>query len=746
MSYDGYSKTASTSHDSTTGDAGKGDGGIMSGTEYFDANKAIVKAQNGYTGNGHAPQLPLNTWSNNIKWNCYSSCSGTDIKYLRFRFSTGNSYSQPPIKIRNFKLWGQLYSNSFYNINISKSDNYGIRITKYAVGNQTESYFASNGIVITDDVIRVTNNNTYTVYVEDLVGNKKISTITINKIDKSAPTCVISGNPTSWAKSATLTTTGTDEGGSGVSSVVFNGTTSSSKTVTANGSVSATVMDNAGNKNTCSVNVSKIDTVDPTVSAYSGKMLYKDPNFASGNNSIAIYNNSGNGTVTHTRTSGTTPEGSNYLKIVTNGTASPGLGGFTFYTYSSANKVYVTRIVAKIPKGYNINWATNAYGTGGSNKWLTSQAGTGTWQEYIHVTNCGSSGSFSTTNYFYLSGTAATSSNPIEWDVAYATVLDTNDYDSTYYVISAATDNQSGIKYYGLNQSTTAPTYTTLTVNGNVGKINKVAANGTYYTWYKDASGRENKATVSVSKLDNIAPTGTISISVSGGNILGTVSATDSGSGVASYMYALSKSNSCPSSGYTESTNNSYSFSLSGVGTYYICVKIKDKVGNISNPIKSSAYTISDTTRPTCSLSVSGTTITGSYSDSGGSGVAYYGWNSSMTGTSSATKTINATGTYTFYVKDGAGNSKNCSLSVVATTSSTDCSSWGNYYCTSWGKYYCKSSTGNACGNQACCSREGGTWTRDCNKYGRDCNQYTTTYSCASGYTKASNSYCYKIN
>ena len=117
-----------------------------------------------------------------------------------------------------------------------------------------------------------------------------------------------------------------------------------------------------------------------------------------------------------------------------------------------------------------------------------------------------------------------------------------------------------------------------------------------------------------------------------------------------------------------------------------------------------------------------------------------------MTGTSSATKTIDSTGTHTFYVKDGAGNSKNCSLSVVATTSGTECSSWGNYYCTSWGKYYCKSSTGNACGNQACCSREGGTWTRDCNKYGRDCNQYTTTYSCSSGYTKINNSYCYKIN
>ena len=343
--------------------------------------------------------------------------------------------------------------------------------------------------------------------------------------------------------------------------------------------------------------------------------------------------------------------------------------------------------------------------------------------------------------------------------------------------------------------------------------------------------------TLTAEYIDTNPPTGTISVTFNDGILKGTVSATDIGSGVSSYMYALTTNSTCPTSGYIESTNNNYSFTITSVGTYYICAKVKDRAGNISEPIMSSSYilgspviafgnngnsgyvngnisstiivsrggaelntstykyiystnssaipnisftsgnsyTLTDATgtyyliakacdvngecstkvsnpfyvdniEPTCSLSVSGTTITGTYSDPGGSEVAYYGWNSSMTGTSSATKTIDSTGTHTFYVKDGAGNSKSCSLSVVATTSGTECSSWGNYYCTSWGKYYCKSSSGNACGNQACCSREGGTWTRDCNKYGRDCNQYTTTYSCSSGYTKINNSYCYKIN
>jgi hypothetical protein len=38
-------------------------------------------------------------------------------------------------------------------------------------------------------------------------------------------------------------------------------------------------------------------------------MLYKDPTFASGSNSTNVYNNTGNGLVTHTRQSMSTPVG-----------------------------------------------------------------------------------------------------------------------------------------------------------------------------------------------------------------------------------------------------------------------------------------------------------------------------------------------------------------------------------------------------------------------------------------------------
>ena len=79
-----------------------------------------------------------------------------------------------------------------------------------------------------------------------------------------------------------------------------------------------------------------------------------------------------------------------------------------------------------------LNWGTNAYGTGGSGKWLTSNAGTGNWEEYIYKVQCGSTGTFSSTNYFYLNGgSTPTTESPLIWYIAYATVIDITDNDES---------------------------------------------------------------------------------------------------------------------------------------------------------------------------------------------------------------------------------------------------------------------------------------------------------------------------
>lgn len=162
-----------------------------------------------------------------------------------------------------------------------------------------------------------------------------------------------------------------------------------------------------------------------------GKMLNRDPEFRSGLNGIGIYNNSGNGTVTVERAADINlPNQSGYkLKITTSGAAIPGLGGFYFATEARANAVFITRFIAWVPVGYKIEWASNPIGNGSSSKWLTNNVGTGDWEEYAFHVKCGSSGTFSSTNYFYLAG--GSGSLPVTWYLAFATVYDAGSIDDT---------------------------------------------------------------------------------------------------------------------------------------------------------------------------------------------------------------------------------------------------------------------------------------------------------------------------
>ena len=62
-------------------------------------------------------------------------------------------------------------------------------------------------------------------------------------------------------------------------------------------------------------------------------------------------------------------------------------------------------------------------------------------------------------------------------------------------------------------------------------------------------------------------------------------------------------------------------------------------------------------------MSANSTTITATCVDKNGKGIAYYGWDSSYSGTSITSKDI-ASGTHTYYVKDTAGNTNTCSISI----------------------------------------------------------------------------------
>ncbi|WP_313515127.1 hypothetical protein [Sphingobacterium sp.] len=177
------------------------------------------------------------------------------------------------------------------------------------------------------------------------------------------------------------------------------------------------------------------------LSLSNGKMLYTDPSFAIGGNGIAIYPSS-TGTVMTRQTNITdapTVEKTGY-KFVHTGLSDDGYrcALFSFRNNSRANATFITRIIAKLPVGWRIADAHNAFGTGGNRKqeWLTPTDGTGKWEEYLLKIVCGETGSFSTINHFDLrrintSYPNPTPSSPIESYVVWATVYDMSDVQNT---------------------------------------------------------------------------------------------------------------------------------------------------------------------------------------------------------------------------------------------------------------------------------------------------------------------------
>ena len=112
------------------------------------------------------------------------------------------------------------------------------------------------------------------------------------------------------------------------------------------------------------------------------------------------------------------------LEITTDASSAvtPGLGGFTFSTPTAANKEFVAYFRAKVPSGRQLVFASNATGDNSVRKWVDSNNGQGTggWYTYAYYVRCGSTGSFSTTNFFYLNG----GSRPVTWYLEMACVFD----------------------------------------------------------------------------------------------------------------------------------------------------------------------------------------------------------------------------------------------------------------------------------------------------------------------------------
>ena len=98
-----------------------------------------------------------------------------------------------------------------------------------------------------------------------------------------------------------------------------------------------------------------------------------------------------------------------------------------------------------------------------------------------------------------------------------------------------------------------------------------------------NASSKDCTIVLKVNWVDNVAPTGSISTSISSSTVTAKLTASDSGSGVkSSYGWSMNTSSTCNSSvSFTTSTNSTYTFTLNSSGTKYVCARVEDNAGNV---------------------------------------------------------------------------------------------------------------------------------------------------------------------
>ena len=163
-----------------------------------------------------------------------------------------------------------------------------------------------------------------------------------------------------------------------------------------------------------------------------GNLLFKDPTFKEGLNGIKPYATSNSSSINIVRYhSEGLPNDSKWgVRINGSLSVSPDFGGFSLETLTAANKIFICRLFASFPKGFKLNFHTNVAGDNYVGKWMTSNKGTGAFEEYVFYLKCGGTGSFSTSFYFSIASDEGYDSSISPYiALAYATVFDVSGYE-----------------------------------------------------------------------------------------------------------------------------------------------------------------------------------------------------------------------------------------------------------------------------------------------------------------------------
>lgn len=150
------------------------------------------------------------------------------------------------------------------------------------------------------------------------------------------------------------------------------------------------------------------DSGDRTYVDGSGIIIYgyntlSNNEFINGTREYAVYDNTNKGVrIENITRSADNKLGLSYEMKITSklGSDNRHMGGYyRTLPVSSRNEVFYYTIYAKIPVGYSIGMYSNSMGDDVKEYWLTDNKGTGKWQWYIGVTECGVAGAFSVFGY-----------------------------------------------------------------------------------------------------------------------------------------------------------------------------------------------------------------------------------------------------------------------------------------------------------------------------------------------------------
>ncbi|WP_457795220.1 phage tail tip fiber protein, partial [Acinetobacter baumannii] len=164
-----------------------------------------------------------------------------------------------------------------------------------------------------------------------------------------------------------------------------------------------------------------------------GKLLFGDPTFKKGNNSVGYYDNAVTGRVKVERVAkeADNPTSSPYqLNVTVSNGASPSYGGFVQMYWARANAVFLIKYIIKLPVGFKLAQASNSMGSGAKDRFVGSTEGTGKYETYYRLCQCGATGPFSSGGHVYVlpNGSTLSGTETMTFQLAQIECYDLTDY------------------------------------------------------------------------------------------------------------------------------------------------------------------------------------------------------------------------------------------------------------------------------------------------------------------------------